>query len=388
MIVLMKCLLALCLIFSMLLPAAAGGEAGSEMDLLAINVGKADCLLLLYADKTYMVDTGSAESWGAVSAALKANGITSLDGVILTHTDKDHASGMMALATSSVAVGAWYASAYFCEVKEKNHPAVLAAAVRGMEVVWLKSGDSLPFADGSLSVLGPMQSFDDKENNNSLVLYAEAAGCTMLLAGDMEEPAEQLLLGAGLAPRADVLKVGHHAEGDATSEAFARAVQPKLAVISTNSVAEPDTPSRRVLKLLKALGAQVALTENASGGVMVTCRDGRVSCDLVGWPEPPAAADGIVLFAKDNAADTVTLRNTGSEAVDLSGWYVVSGRGMDIYVFPEGTGLAAGASLTLGTRTTKEDTDLLWPDKNVWHDSKDDPAGLYDVYGRLISHID
>ena len=84
----------------------------------------------------------------------------------------------------------------------------------------------------------------------------------------------------------------------------------------------------------------------------------------------------------------LTLRNTGSEAADLSGWYVVSERGMDIYVLPEGTVLAAGAGLTVGTRTTKEDTDLLWPDKNVWHDSKDDPAGLYDVYGRLISHID
>ena len=381
-----KRILTLCLALA-LVPAVAAGEPEAEMSLLAINVRKADCLLLRYADKAYLIDTGSVESWGAVSAALKANGITALDGVILTHTDKDHAGGIYALATSSIAVGTWYASAYFCGVREKNHPAVLAAAMRGEEVVWLKSGDSLPFADGKLSVLGPTQYFSDKENNNSLVLYAEAAGGSILLAGDMEEPEEQLLLQAGLVPRADVLKVGNHAEGDATSEAFVRAVQPRIAVISTNSEDEPDTPSKRVLKLLKAAGAQIALTENAAGGVLVTVKSGALNGKLVAW-EIPDRVDGVVLSAKDNEADTVTLRNTGSATVDLSGWYVLSERGTEIYVLPEGTLLEAGASLTVGTLTTKAETEFVWPDKNVWHDTKDDPAGLYDVYGRLISHID
>ena len=125
-----KRILTLCLALA-LVPAVAAGEPEAEMSLLAINVRKADCLLLRYADKAYLIDTGSVESWGAVSAALKANGITALDGVILTHTDKDHAGGIYALATSSIAVGTWYASAYFCGVREKNHPAVLAAAMRG-----------------------------------------------------------------------------------------------------------------------------------------------------------------------------------------------------------------------------------------------------------------
>ena len=383
-----KRILLLCLVLALMPVTAPGESESSGMSLLAINVGKADCLLLRYADKAYLIDTGTVESWGAVSAALKANGITALDGVILTHTDKDHAGGILALATSSIEVGGWYASAYYCEVKEKNHPAVLAAAMRGEEVVWLKSGDNLPFADGSLTVLGPAQYFDDKENNNSLVLYAVAAGGSMLLAGDMEEPAEQLLLKAGLVPRADVLKVGHHGEGDATSEAFVQAVQPKVAVISTNSIEEPDTPSKRVLKLLKAVGAQIALTENASGGALVTITAGQVSCKLVSWPEPPAVQTGIVLEGKDAEADVVTIRNTGSETADLSGWYLVSERGLEIYVLPEGTILAAGESLTIGTLTTDAETDVTWSQKNVWHKSKDDAAILYDVYGRLISRLD
>lgn len=363
-------------------------ETNRGLTLLAVNVGKADCLILHSGESVYMIDTGSAQSWGAVSAALKLNGITALDGVIVTHTDKDHAGGVWALATSSIPVGAWYASGYYCEVSEEEHPVALAAALRGETVHWLLAGDTLPLDGGSLRVIGPTAYFDDKENNNSLVLYAQTDDGTMLLAGDMEQPAEELLLASGVALRADVLKVGHHGEGDATSEAFARAVSPQVAVISTNSVDEPDTPSKRVLKALKAAGARTALTETAPGGVLVTLKQGSATCTLESWTEPPAAITDVVITGKDNQADTVTFENTGSAAVDLSGWFVFSDKGNEILVLPDGTVLAPGESLTIGSLTTSADVDLIWPDRNVWHNSKTDTAILFDVYGREISRFD
>lgn len=376
-------LLAVCL-----LPGLGLAETTPDtLSLLAVNVGKADCLLLRYGGLTYMIDTGARESWGAVSAALRVNGITRLDGVILTHTDKDHAGGLPALASSSVEIGAWYSSAYFCEVTEEKHPAVLAAAQRGETVRWLSAGDNLPFGDGTLSVLGPTAYFGDKENNNSVVLLAEAAGGRMLLCGDMEEPAEALLLQAGAVPDCDVLKVGHHGEGDATSSAFALAVTPEVAVISTDSVAEPDTPSNRVMKLLRRVGAAVYLTETSGGGVLAEIRDGRVSASAVSWDLPEAAA-GIAIAAKDPQADTVTIRNNGGETVDLSGWYLYSERGGETYVFADGTTLAAGASVTVATQTTGVGGDLVWPDKNVWHNSKTDAAQLCDAYGRLMDRAE
>ena len=128
-----------------------------ETALVSINVGKADCHLLYVGESLYMIDTGAAESWGMVSRALTILGIKHLDGVILTHTDKDHAGGIQALASSSVAVDAWYSSRYYTDVKESKHPAVLAAAMRGEEVVWLQAGDTLPVADGTLRVLGPVR---------------------------------------------------------------------------------------------------------------------------------------------------------------------------------------------------------------------------------------
>ena len=230
------------LLATMVLPGCAAAETAGGLTLLALNVGKADCLLLESGGCVYMIDTGTAESWGAVSSALRQLEIRRLDGVILTHTDKDHAGGLWALAQSGVEVGAWYASAYYEGVKEKKHPAVLAAALRGQTVTWLKAGDELPLPGGSLRVIGPM-SKSDKENNNSLVLVAEVPQGRMLLAGDMELPEEQELLAAGAIPPCEVLKVGNHAENDATGAALVAAVSPQVAVISTNSVSEPDTPA-------------------------------------------------------------------------------------------------------------------------------------------------
>ena len=355
-----------------------------RLELVSVNVGKADCHLLFLGDETYLIDTGTWQSWGQVSAALRAYGVDRLDAVFLTHTDKDHAGGLPALIQSPVEVGAWYASAFYCEVTEEKHPMNLVRELRGQEAVFLKAGDSLPLGGGRLRVLGPIRYFDDKENNNSLVLLAETGNGSVLLTGDMEIPEEELLLAAGALSPVTVLKVGHHAEGDATSEVFARTVKPKAAVISTNSEEEPDTPSGRVVKLLKAVGAQLVTTQSTSGAVHVTVRGGQAEIALETW-EPPTEAGGVEIAALDVKTETLTLRGTGPEAVDLGGWFIESSRGGEIFVLPQGRTLAPGEELTITTLSSPRQGDLVWPEKKVWHDKKEDVAALYDPWGRRVS---
>ena len=74
-------------------PAGVPAES-SELSLLAINVRKADALLLRSGESAYLIDTGTEDSFPALLKALQAEGITRLDGVILTHTHKDHAGGL------------------------------------------------------------------------------------------------------------------------------------------------------------------------------------------------------------------------------------------------------------------------------------------------------
>ena len=272
-------LLSLMLCLSPMLPVQ-GDAAETVLSLLAINVRKADALLLRSGDSAYLIDTGTEESYGKLYSVLKREGIGRLTGVIITHTDKDHAGGIAQLVDSDIEIENVYASAYYNKKKESKHPAVKALKGTGRSVVFLASGDELPLDGGSLKVLGPLEKDGEKENNNSLVLLAEGGGGSMLLAGDMEFPEEDSLLKAGLIPHADVLKVGNHGEDDATSNALIAAIRPSLAVISTNTDDEPDTPSPRVLRLLASWDIPVLVTQDTENGVLVTISGGRITTEM------------------------------------------------------------------------------------------------------------
>ena len=362
-------------------------KADKPLTLFVVNVGKGDALLLNCGAETYLIDAGLQDNWGELSRALKMLQVTRLTGVILTHTDKDHAGGLLPLATSSIQVDGWYAPAHYADVKkESKHPAVEAAALRGDTVTFLHAGDVLPLGNGQLTVIGPI-SASDVENCNSLVLLAESSGGRMLLTGDMEFPEEEELLAAGVIPQCDVIKIANHGENDATSEELLRAVQPEIAVISTSTAAEPDTPSNRVLRLLYAADVSIYQTQDADSGVLVTIDQGEVTASLMGYAEFPAANQAVSIANVDNQDDCITLRNSGKTAAEVGSWYIVSDKGSQIYVLPEGTMIAPGGELVIGSQSTKGVADLTWPDKKVWHKSKEDAAFLYDVYGRLIDSM-
>ena len=377
-------LLSVLLCLFLLIPVWGQCE-GSSLSLLAVNVGKGDALLLSSGESLYLIDTGSASAWGKLSAVLTERGIDHLDGVILTHTDDDHAGGLPALATSSIQVDAWYASACYTGVKEKKHPAVLAATMAGETVQWLRAGDSLPLDGGTLTVLGPLKGSDDRENNNSLVLLAETDDGSILLTGDMEPEEENDLLSAGLISPCTVLKVPDHGEDHATTSALIRAAAPTIAVISTDSGEEKDTPSTRVLRELKSAGASVAVTQYGEAGVLVTLQTGQARCEYISHEAWPEATEGVIISDRSVAQDIICLKNTGDGTADLSGWYLYSDRGDELFVFPEGTTLEAGASLSVSSLASESAGDLVWPDKRVWNEEKEDNAFLYDAYGRLMA---
>jgi len=362
-------------------------RADKPLTLFAVNVGKGDALLLNCGTETYLIDAGLQENWGDLSRALKMLQVTRLTGVILTHTDKDHAGGLLPLATSSIEVEGWYAPAFYTDIKkESKHPAVEAAALRGETVTFLRAGDELPLGNGRLMVVGPVAA-SEVENCNSLVLVAEASGGRMLLTGDMEFPEEEQLLKTGSIPPCDVIKIANHGESDATSEALIWAVQPKIAVISTSTAAEPDTPSGRVLAVIAAADAKLYQTQDAESGVLVTIDQGEITANLMGYASFPAANQEVRIAAVDNQDDCITLQNAGKSPVDMGGWYIVSDKGNQIYVLPEGTEIASRGKLVISSLSSDTQGDLVWPDKKVWHKSKEDAAYLYDVYGRLIDSV-
>lgn len=370
-------LAALCLLLT--------ASAAAETWMYAVSAGKADAILLGGDGWAALVDAGYARSRGKILAAMRQMGVTRLDAVFLTHTDRDHAEGLQWLAESEIEVGAWYASAMFMGVKEKKHPAVQAARVRNQEVVWLRAGDSVPLENAVFSVLAPSEPASDKDNNNSLVMMLESADGRVLLAGDMELPEEEILLGSGADLSCDVLKTANHGDDDANSEAFLRAAAPDVAVFSTSSAEKPGTPNPATVAALESLGAQVCVTESCTGGVLTRLSGGETSVEWVNLPEPET---GVRIERVEPGADRITLANDGAADADLSGWMLVSEKGNEWFVLPEGTTIAAGGRLILGTNSTDGAFDLLWDDKKVVHKSKTDLFTLYDANGMTVDAMD
>jgi competence protein ComEC len=264
---------------------AADDGAQTAVSVLFINVGKADAALLMLGEKRYLIDTGTKESADALLYALRYYRVTQLDGVILTHTDKDHIGGLKALLKSDIAVGELYAPQFWV-ADEKEHPVAKLAEKYEIPLVWLTAGDAIVVDDTTaMEVLGPLTRDAENEDNNSLVLRVATPQGDMVLTGDMQIKEEEDLLAAGQVKPAAVLKVGHHGADDASSEAFLYTVRPQLAVISTDPQEENSTPDPKIIRRLWDIGAEVFITYQASCGVLVTLSDGYAVGRLVDYPD-------------------------------------------------------------------------------------------------------
>lgn len=263
------CLLAGC--------AAAPAE---DARVLFIDVGKGDAALVMAGGRNYLVDAGPRNAWNRVAAALAYCGVRRLDGVFLTHADKDHSGGLMELAESGIEVAAWYASdLYNLDRESGEHPAEDAAGVGGQHPVYLSAGDVV----GPFAVLGPLTR-DKDDDNNSLVLMLETSAGRALLTGDMKFDEEEEILASGRSLRCDLIKIAHHGDSDATSERLIDAAAPSVAVVSTDSDERPELPDRRVVRLLEDLGVPLYSTWRSGGGVLVTLSGAATTAERVSIP--------------------------------------------------------------------------------------------------------
>ena len=274
----------LALLLALLLTLGACARAETEVSALFINVGKADAALYLLGDQRFLIDTGTKDSYDQLERVLEAYGVQRLDGVLITHTDKDHVGGLKKLLKSGIAVDALYAGTLHSEKSLEDHPVYEAAEKYDVPLTWLSAGDVIDLGNGcTFQVLGPLSQDDEDENNNSLVLRLLTPQGDMLLTGDMELEEENELIEAGLISQAAVLKVAHHGRDDTTSRQFALLVRPQWAVISTSTVERSDTPSAKVLSYLRDARASVAVTQEAQVGILITLEDGQASAEAINW---------------------------------------------------------------------------------------------------------
>ena len=92
---------------------------------------------------------------------------------------------------------------------------------------------------------------------------------------------------------------------------------------------------------------------------------------------------GGVSLTVDKVKEVVTLTNTGSAPLDISGWWLVSLRGKQSYRFPTKTTITPGETLQVVSGEAPG-THRFQP-RNVWNNANPDPAELRRTDGRIVA---
>jgi competence protein ComEC len=231
-----------------------------------------------------------------------------IDTLILTHPHEDHVAGLAILLARYRVARVYEPGMHGPGPGYAGWASELAA--REIPAGRLATGDRMTLDDARFTVLWPDPGRVPAEppdtgtgiNNVSIVLLGDVAGRRFLLAGDIEEEIDPVLIGRGL-PGVDVLKVAHHGSRTSSTDAFLDAVRPKIAIASAGAGNPYGHPAPGTIARLKAHGARVLRTDE-DGTVEVTVEAARIGVRSSGprrgasAPSARAASlDGIAVAA-------------------------------------------------------------------------------------------
>ena len=99
---------------------------------------------------------------------------------------------------------------------------------------------------------------------------------------------------------------------------------------------------------------------------------------------PPAPSFEIVALDCTGKPESVTIRNTGSQAANLDNWSIHDEGAKFTYVFPAGTSIEPGATVSVWTWTGAAQRTFFWTGRAVWNNSGD-TAFLLNPSGTVVN---
>ena len=216
-----------------------------------LDVGHGLAVVVETRDRVLVYDTGAPHAAGILDSYLARRGRTSIDTVVISHSDSDHAGGYPALARSVPAK----------QVLANEGIPGADPCVAGRSWTWNRVG---------FEVLHPPSS-DWRGNDGSCVLRVSAAGRTLLLTGDIEARAERWLVRGAGDLRADLLSAPHHGSRTSSSPDFLDAVATRHAVFSVRHGNSWNLPHPAVLERYRSRAAVVHRTD-MHGAVIASIR--------------------------------------------------------------------------------------------------------------------
>ena len=222
-----------------------------------LDVGQGQSVLFQSNGKNYLVDCGGDSgniTADIVASQLLSQGITSLDGIILTHYDEDHAGGVLPLL-SRISVE----RLYLPELEDTGDIKNTLSTQYADRITWVTEELKIQEKTMSFTLFPGKPNTADSESCVCILFQRE--NCAILLTGDRNAKGEQYLLENAELPKLDVLIVGHHGSNTSTDLSLLQRTKPDIAVISVGSGNYYGHPSAAVLDRLNLFGCHIFRTD-------------------------------------------------------------------------------------------------------------------------------
>lgn len=223
----------------------------SDMSFTMLDVGQGQCLLLRAGSQVYVVDCGGDSNTRTADIAaetLLSRGFSHVDGLILTHPDRDHAG-----AAEN------FLSRIRTEVVILPDTAVNLDIPAPTRRVYAASELCFAGKKGTVRIFPPV--YAASGNEMSLCVLFDTEKCDILITGDRDGFGERSLLRNADIPEADVLVAGHHGAKSSTCQELLEAVKPKIVCISAGEGNPYGHPAPELLERLADFGCAVCRTD-------------------------------------------------------------------------------------------------------------------------------
>ena len=221
------------------------------------DVGQGQSVLLQSRGKNYLVDCGGDNPNSAADTVvrqLRSQGIPSLDGLILTHYDKDHAGGVVNLLTQISAD-----TLYLPYIEDDTDTKEQLKSLYSEDIDWVRDVTLIAEAFGKITLVPGENSAD--ENEGSMCILFQTENCDILITGDRSTKGEQALMERVALPQLELLVVGHHGADSSTGYPLLHKTLPEVAIVSVSGNNAYGHPAEGVLERLQAFGTKVMCTD-------------------------------------------------------------------------------------------------------------------------------
>ena len=228
-----------------------------ECRMTVLDVGQGQCILLQSEGRSFMVDCGGTYDDAAADLAsetLLSQGVGRLDGLILTHYDRDHAGGVAPFLTRIPTSMMFLPDTVDVDKVRKE----ILDRNQGREIL-VSEDMKIEFGGANLSIYAPLEG--KTGNESSMCVLFQTENCDILITGDNTMEGELHLLERTTLPDLEVLIVGHHGSKYSTAPELLEATKPDVAVISVDKYNSYGHPTQEVLDRLEAEGCIIYRTD-------------------------------------------------------------------------------------------------------------------------------